>query len=158
VTALLLALLLAQSSPPPCTAPEYRQFDFWIGEWEVRGPKGGLAGVNRITRIENGCAIEENWKGAGGFTGRSLNAYRSSTGTWHQTWVGSDGVVLLLDGRYEAGKMVLEGTTGRTMHRITWSRLDAGKLRQFWEQSDDQGKTWTVAFDGTYSPAAPAKE
>jgi hypothetical protein len=25
-------------APPPCTAAEHRQFDFWLGDWEVRGP------------------------------------------------------------------------------------------------------------------------
>jgi hypothetical protein len=168
-TLLLMVRLAQAAAPPPCTAPEYRQFDFWLGEWEVRGPKGKLAGTNRITAIENGCALEENWKSAGGGTGRSINAYRPWTKTWHQTWVGADGLVLLLEGRYDGDRMVLEGTSpsqagpnfssdSTVLNRITWSRLDGGKVRQFWEQSSDRGKTWTVAFDGTYSRGAPAKE
>ncbi|HBJ93117.1 MAG TPA: hypothetical protein DDZ43_09590, partial [Hyphomonadaceae bacterium] len=39
---------LAQSTgstpPPPCTDEAYHQFDFWLGEWEVSGPNGNLAG------------------------------------------------------------------------------------------------------------------
>ena len=33
-----------------CADPAYRQFDFWIGEWQVHTPDGKLAGTNRITR------------------------------------------------------------------------------------------------------------
>jgi hypothetical protein len=160
----LLLLLTAQSPEPACTATEYRQFDFWLGEWEVRGPKGKLAGTNRITSAENGCALEEQWTGATGVTGRSINAYRPWTKTWHQTWVGSDGLVLLLEGRFESGRMVLEGSSpasagpnfssSTVRNRITWSRLEGGRVRQLWEQSSDGGTTWTVTFDGTYSRAA----
>jgi hypothetical protein len=157
ITILLAGLLLAQSPPAkPCSSPEHRQFDFWLGDWDVRGPKGNVAGTNRIEAIENGCALVERWTGAGGMTGHSINAYRPWTKTWHQTWVGSDGLVLLLEGRYENERMVLEGTGPQqdgtpVMNRITWSRLDGAKVRQLWEQSTDQGKTWTVVFDGTYS-------
>ena len=164
VTILLLGLLLAQSpSPQRCGSPEYRQFDFWIGEWDVRGPKGNVAGTNRIAAIESGCAIEEKWTGAGGVTGRSINVYRPWTKTWHQTWVSADGLVLLLDGRYENGRMVLEGNGPRpdgtlVGNRITWSRLESGQVRQVWEQSADGGTTWTVAFDGLYSRRAAPKE
>jgi hypothetical protein len=35
-------------------------------------------------------------------------------------------------------------------HRITWTPLPEGRVRQFWENSRDEGKTWSVAFDGTY--------
>src|SRR5919108_895437 len=58
----------------PCSAPEYRQFDFWVGEWDVKTPKGTIAGTNRIERIEGGCALQENWRGTNN-TGRSINAY-----------------------------------------------------------------------------------
>jgi hypothetical protein len=40
----------------------------------------------------------------------------------------------------------------RIAHRISWERTgtDGTRVRQFWESSRDGGKTWTVAFDGTY--------
>jgi hypothetical protein len=113
--------------------------------------------VNRITSISGGCALREEWTGAGGYTGTSLNAYDASSGRWHQTWIGSDGVLLLLDGAFRDGAMELAGVTvGRdgatTHHRIRWTPLGgaSGGLRQLWESSTDGGKTWTVAFDGTY--------
>lgn len=148
----------AQSPPPPaCTAAEHRQFDFWLGEWDVTARNGNAAGTNRITSINSGCALREEWTGARGFTGTSLNAYDSSSGRWHQTWIGSDGVLLLLDGGLRDGTMELAGVTvgrdgAKTHHRIRWTPLDGSpsKVRQLWESSTDGGKTWSVAFDGTY--------
>lgn len=144
--------------PPPCSAPEYRQFDFWIGEWRVETPDRKLAGTNRISSIYGGCALEERWTGARGMSGASFNIYDRASGTWHQTWVDSNGLLLRLDGRFENGAMRLSGKRrageNEILERITWSRLEPadGKLRvrQLWEQSTDAGKSWTTSFDGTY--------
>jgi len=40
--AMLLAAGAAHAAAPPpdCSGAEYRQFDFWIGEFEVRSPDG----------------------------------------------------------------------------------------------------------------------
>jgi hypothetical protein len=149
----------APASPAAlCSSPECHQFDFWIGDWEVRTPKGSVAGTNRVVAILGGCAIQENWKGARGMSGTSLNMYVPSTHMWHQTWVDDHGTLLLLDGRFEKGAMVLTGEIPvpgspgqKTTQRITWTQLEGGKVRQLWETSTDGGKTWTVAFDGTYS-------
>lgn len=159
LAAVLLASQAQPSQPPSCSAPEHRQFDFWLGEWVVHGPKGGQAGTNRIEKVENGCAIQENWTAANGTTGRSLNVYEPVSKSWIQVWSGG-GMVLLLRGAYDGEKMVMEGESvgqsgGVVRDRITWSRLPGGKLRQLWEQSADGGKTWTVAFDGTYSRRTP---
>ena len=142
--------------PNPCDAPEFRHFDFWIGEWDVAGPKGQKAGSNIIEPLAGNCGVHENWTGAGGGLGRSLNTYDRADGKWHQVWVGSGGGMLRLSGGLRDGKMVLEGTTaapgGRTvMQRITWTPLEDGRVRQFWETSIDGGATWSVAFDGYYS-------
>jgi hypothetical protein len=34
--------------------------------------------------------------------------------------------------------------------RITWTPNADGTVRQFWDTSDDDGKTWVVSFDGIY--------
>ena len=73
------ALAQTPAPPPPaCQSAEYRQFDFWLGEWEVFLPTGKKAGESRIESISAGCALLENWSGNGGFTGKSLNSYESS--------------------------------------------------------------------------------
>lgn len=149
-----------RDAPPPCSAPEHRQFDFWLGEWEVRDSAGKLAGNNRITRVQQGCALLEEWKGSSGVTGMSLNAYDADRKRWHQTWVDSTGGLLIIEGAFKDGKMVLSGEAmsndtppKKTMQRITWEPRD-GTVRQLWESSNDDGKTWTVAFDGRYTKAS----
>lgn len=60
------------ATPAPCSAPEYRQFDFWIGRWNVYGPDGRLAGTNDVTREFDGC-VGRPRRGAGirhGWTAR----------------------------------------------------------------------------------------
>ena len=151
----------AQPAPPPppkpCSAPEYRQFDFWLGDWNVYDPKGELAGTNRITREYEGCVLKESWAAAGPVAqqGSSYNTWSPATRRWHQTWVDSTGGFLLLDGELRDGAMQLAGEMpapggGTVRHRITWTPLAGGRVRQFWERSRDDGRTWTVAFDGTY--------
>jgi len=39
---------------------------------------------------------------------------------------------------------------GTSLSRITWTPNADGRVRQFWEASRDEGKTWMVVFDGTY--------
>ena len=137
-------------SPPACQSAEHRQFDFWLGEWEVFLPNGKKAGDSRIEAIAAGCALLENWSGNGGFSGKSLNSYDSEDKRWHQSWVDSSGSRLELAGSYADKRMVLSSGSGAAMQRIAWSLNDDGSVRQLWESSSDEGKTWTVQFDGRY--------
>jgi hypothetical protein len=144
-------------APRPCSSPEHRQFDFWVGEWDVTTPNGKTAGANRITPILGGCALREEWAGAGGVNGTSLNMWDAAAKRWRQTWVDGRGNVLLLTGGRSGAKMVLEGESpggkgGVLKNRISWSPLAAGHVRQLWETSRDGGKTWETAFDGDYGP------
>jgi hypothetical protein len=147
---------------PECSAAEYRQFDFWIGVWEVKHADGRPAGTNRIEPILRGCALHEQWISVSEpYRGESFNTYRQETGTWHQTWIDNTGGTLLLEGKFEDGRMRLEGvtvdSTGRkVLNRITWSRMDdsGNRVRQHWETSLD-GIAWQSAFDGFYAHEAP---
>lgn len=137
-----------------CSGPEFRQFDFWLGTWKVTNAAGKVAGTNTITRVANGCALHEYWRGASGRSGTSLNMYDRRTGRWSQLWVGL-GLILELRGGIEDGKMVLAGERededGKVIDRITWTPLDGGRVRQLWEASRDGGATWKVLFDGLYA-------
>ena len=85
----------AASDPPaqvtpaakPCATPAHRQFDFWLGDWDVTTPDGKAAGHNRITLILGGCALREEWTGMSGNNGTSLNMFDAGARTWRQTWV-----------------------------------------------------------------------
>ncbi|HTL93801.1 MAG TPA: hypothetical protein VL176_15720 [Steroidobacteraceae bacterium] len=157
VTSVLVAPLPSAAQPakpPSCDAPEHRQFDFWIGEWEVTTPDDKPAGRNSITRELKGCVLHEHWTGSGGMKGESFNIWDRVKKQWHQTWVADNGNLLLLDGAFQNGVMQLTGVSGpqgsQTLNRITWSPASDGSVRQHWEVSRDAGKTWKTAFDGRY--------
>lgn len=148
-----------RQAPPTCEAADHRQFDFWIGTWNVT-VGGKQAGTNRIEVGHGGCVLVEHWSGAGGGTGTSLNFYNRQSNLWHQTWISSTGGALFLSGGLKDGAMVMQSAPVQTpagttlINRITWSPLANGDVRQYWETSTDAGKTWTSAFDGLYKKAA----
>lgn len=151
----------AQTPSPeasPCATAPYRQFDFWVGDWEVRNPAGKVVGHNRIENAHGGCALIEHWASVNGVTGTSVNLYDRDRRGWHQTWVDSSGGLLELDGGVEGGAMVLAGDAPDAKapskvarQKITWTPQPDGRVRQLWESSIDGGKTWTTAFDGLYA-------
>ena len=154
---LLAAAMMPTASAfaaPPCEAPEFRQFDFWIGDWQVFKPDGTVAGTNRIEREYGGCVLHEHYQTAKGYSGESLNTYDPGRKRWHQTWVDNTGTLLLLDGNLQGRAMVMEGSTTdaagvETRHRITWTPNDDGSVRQHWQSTDATG-AWVTAFDGLY--------
>lgn len=153
-----IRVVLAQEpASEACASPEHRQFDFWIGSWEVTTPDGAVVGTNQIDRVLDGCALREHWQGRSGMTGTSLNAYDPHAGTWHQTWVDDRGGFLLLSGGLEEGSMVLSGEMrdekGLVAHRITWTPISEEEVRQLWETTRD-GSTWEDVFDGHYRRTA----
>jgi hypothetical protein len=147
--------------PPPCPAPESHQFDFWAGEWEVKD-FGEPAGHNVIRPILDGCVLQETWKGVSGSAGTSLNFWDPERKRWRQLWVWREGTTLELEGSFHDGQMVLEGPSiGRKgepqLNRISWSTNDDGTVRQHWQVSKDEGKTWKTEFDGVYTRVKPKK-
>jgi hypothetical protein len=146
--------------PPACQDAAHRQFDFWLGDWDVFGVKGKQVGRSRIESVLGGCVVAEAWSSASGpaSDGRSHNLYNAATGHWEQFWVDASGSRLVLSGGLSGRSMVLEGEQPRAdaktgvkqRERITWTPNADGSVRQLWESSGDGGKTWTVAFDGTY--------
>ncbi|HWS40849.1 MAG TPA: hypothetical protein VN247_06130 [Arenimonas sp.] len=146
-----------QNPPPACDTSEYRQFDFWLGEWDVDGGQDGKTPVGKstITRVAKGCALHENWRSAGGGDGQSLNVFDATAKQWTQFWIGADGVILRLSGGLINGAMVLDGSlpmpSGKTqLQRITWAKMEDGRVSQRWETSDDAGNSWQISFIGYY--------
>lgn len=137
----------------PCNTPEFRQFDFWVGDWNVESAAApGTVSHNRITRINDGCTIREEYTTPYGYEGTSLNFYDATRKVWHQTWTDNQGGGLVLEGGVQGKSMVLSSVTDLdAVQRITWTPLDDGRVRQHWESTTDGGKTWTTAFDGYYT-------
>jgi hypothetical protein len=160
VTLILSAQLL--TAQKPCSLPVFRQFDFWVGEWEAFAPNGNKGGDSKISIILDSCVILEEWTSAGVqqgliFSGKSFNMYNVATKQWQQTWVDNTGnTTEFLRGEGADGKIVyyadkVTGPDGKNfMRRLTFTKLSNDKVRQFGEMSNDEGKTWVVEYDLEY--------
>jgi len=148
--------------PRRCTSPEYRQFDFWIGDWDVfeaGNPTSPVAHA-RVERILQGCVLLEDYQ-RGTLEGQSFSMYDALSKTWRQTWVTNQGELALIDGRLEGNQMVLKGIdhTGdgvETQIRGIWQSA-AGGVRETALSSADGGKTWKPWFDLVFRPRTPAR-
>lgn len=138
----------------PCKAtPSFREFDFWIGEWDAKNVQGVTVGSSSIQLILGQCIIFENWSTPVS-SGKSFNIFNSTDKKWHQTWVDDKGTFTHYVGGLVDGKMVLDSeqmANGKKgIGRMTFSKLPNGDVRQHGENSTDEGKTWTTTFDLTY--------
>ena len=152
-------VLHAQS---PCSAPPYRQFDFWLGEWDVYGLKGKKAGDSRISLILDSCVVLEEWTSAAvnqGFryAGKSFNTYNRATNQWQQTWTdNAGGSTAYLLGSFEGNKMVFQTHpfpfTKDTIavRRLSFYDLGPDKVRQHAKISKDSMRTWKTEYDLEY--------
>ncbi len=145
-------IFLASPAHAACDKTEYRQFDFWLSEWDVKSLTSGKTGsINTIVSLYDGCVIREEYTTPSGYSGMSINFYDTDSGRWHQTWMDNQGSPLFLSGGLVDGKMVLESDSGRSpAQRITWSVDDSGSVRQHWEQLGDN-KAWKTVFHGLYT-------
>lgn len=138
----------------PCKAsPSFREFDFWIGEWDAKNTQGVTVGSSSIQLILGQCVISENWSTPVS-SGKSYNIYNTADKKWHQTWVSDKGNLTHYVGGLVDGKMVLDSETisngKKVINRMTFSKLADGSVRQHGETSADEGKTWTTTFDFMY--------
>ncbi len=167
-TGLIAALLLfsffcsAQENTPSCNCCQetYRQFDFWVGNWEVKDSAGTLLGHNRIELIEDSCGLRENWTGAKGTTGTSISFYNSTNKQWHQSWIDGYGGSIIMNGSFTDGAMVMlspkkENESGYVQNKTTWRPLSDGRVKHTWEITKDGGQSWSIVFEGYYSTVKP---
>lgn len=140
----------------PCTSEPYRHFDFWLGSWDVVSPQGQPLGQNTISSTLDGCMLLEEWEGATGAKGFSINYYDRETDAWNQIYRDNAGNVSgwpQLVGGLRDGAMVLEAQTDPdNLTRWTWTPMEDGRVRQMAESSSDGGETWQVGWDSYYVP------
>jgi hypothetical protein len=146
----------------PCVyAAEYRQFDFWIGEWSVTSA-GAPAGESHVEKILAECVIWENWTGTSGLSGKSFNIWDSTRSEWRQSWYDSTGTVTEYHGTFADKKLVfladslLPGPDGKlqpTKQRMTFFD-QGGTVRQLGENSTDGGASWQTVYDLLYTRKA----
>jgi len=142
----------------PCQdRPEFMEFDFWVGEWDVALADGTQAGTNSIQKAERGCVIIENWSSTTGGTGMSINYLDKASDQWVQVWNAEGGSQINIRGSLTDDGMRLVGTihyvgNGTTApFRALFTPMPDGRVRQFFEQSNDDGATWVPWFEGFYT-------
>jgi hypothetical protein len=142
----------AATPPPTCAESEYHQLDFWVGRWDVYGPKGKQVGHSLIEKVY-GCGIRESWMPFNNNTGGSLSIYVPGEKHWEQFWIDSGGTRAFFTGGWNGSAMVITGKWGGPLVRMSYSKNADGSVRQLGEQSTDEGKTWSPSFDFTYRPS-----
>jgi hypothetical protein len=145
----------APVEPPPgelCKPAEYKAFDFALGHFRMTAHGGPLAGHLRMTPMLLRCAVRGHWRGAIAGRGEVTTWYDRFQQRWHQLYINDDGHPLMMSGGVQDGALVFTGVNtffdGRVgLHRMSWSPLPGGGLRQHWELSMDDGKTWETLID-----------
>jgi hypothetical protein len=143
------------NNPPSCNQPEARQFDFWIGEWNLEWGNSSK-GRNVIEKTLEGCVITENFDGTPAIPlrGMSVSTYNPRLGKWQQTWVDNQGSYLDFLGEYKDSRMMLQRratVNGKeVLQRMVWYDIMKDSLQWNWERSEDEGKNWTVLWKIKY--------
>jgi hypothetical protein len=150
--------VLGQAAPAsPCAGAEFKQMDFWLGDWDVHwdampGAPAG-EGSNQITRTYGGCVTEEHFQG-GPLKGHSVSTYFVGTKNWRQTWVDNQGGYIDLEGGPDtAGNFVLTTVArpGSTRaNRMVFTDIKRNSLVWRWQATQD-GKTWADSWVITYT-------
>lgn len=147
---------VARNARPCESDPNFRRFDFWVGDWDVQQtgvPRAPVGAQSHVERILNGCVIFENWEPGPGGAGKSFNTYNTATKKWEQYWVDAVGRITHYQGEFrDDGNLYYEADQfgGGGKVRMTFFNLGPDQVRQLGHTSTDGGKTWTVSFDLTY--------
>lgn len=155
----------AETSPAfpvsPALPEEARQFDFWVGEWDVnlrvRQPDGSWADQHRaeahVYPILNGKAVLELWsedrvRGIKGFSVRAFDPRSEEWVLWLNWPQPNQAVLGRLTGRFRHGRgeffNEFPGQDGQTVRaRYTFSDVAPDRLRWDDAYSRDGGETWS---------------
>jgi hypothetical protein len=140
---------------PPCSSPEARQFDFWVGQWDLSWGEDGRA-TNHVQAIMDGCVILERFDGTPAIPlrGMSLSSYNTNHGKWQQTWVDNNGNYFDFAGEFQHGKMILARDAvveGKPIkQRMVWYNIAKDELDWNFERSDDGGQSWQILWQIHY--------
>ncbi len=156
----IISRVAPSSKRAPCSAPEYHQFDFWLGDWDSFEIGSSVKDAHiRVDRILEGCVLREDYQGVNGHRGQSFSMCDATRKVWHQTWVTNLGELLIIEGRFEDGQMVLFGSAltpagQKRKVRGVWKPVEGG-VRETAITSLDAGKSWQPWFDLMCRPHTP---
>ncbi len=150
--------------PAPCALAEMRQFDFWLGEWDLvsRFKQGDGTwteekATDSVRAVLGGCALYQEWQGtvAGqAVHGISLTSYAPDQRQWQQAWSDDSGPTLyVFTGGMEGDRMVLSrqvAVGGKpAVRRQVFSNIQPDGFDWVYEQSADGGAwtpMWTIRY------------
>jgi hypothetical protein len=149
-----VALAQGTTATAPCSSAEAKQFDFWVGEWDLTWPAGGGnpagKGHNSVTKGFDGCVIQENFDGMESMPlrGMSVSMYNARMKKWQQTWVDNEGSYLDFVGAFDGKEMTLAREAVNPKGEKVWQRMvfkniTADAFDWSWESSKN-GKDWQV--------------
>jgi hypothetical protein len=130
-----------------CSSPEFSQFDFWIGDWELTW-NDTLHGTNLISRTLDGCVIHEQFSDPNSkFFGQSFSVYDPIKKQWQQTWVDNQGYYMTFIGGMVDREMILSRSIlnkdGKELHqRMVFFNIRTNSLDWSWQSSTDGGQNW----------------
>ena len=156
------AALAQGATLAPCSSPEHRQFDFWLGNWQLfENDNANSTARVRVDSVLDGCVLREHYEDDAGTLGESFTIFDSGRKKWHQTWVTNHGRLLTIEGGPQGRSMVLSGAYYReggkeVLVRGIWTPV-AGGVRESATTSDDAGKTWKPWFDISFRPRKPSE-
>ena len=133
-----------------------RQFDFWLGEWDLTWPNGGQ-GENIVTLELDSSVVQEAFNGqpAIQLIGRSVSVFVPRENLWKQTWVDNQGGYLDFTGGLVEERMILSRAAvnqegGQIIQRMVWYNITSDSLNWNWERSNDSGKSWEILWQIHY--------
>jgi hypothetical protein len=149
---------VVRQRPAGCIESEKRQFDFWLGEWDVSMTgTTDLVAESSITLADQGCVILESWRPFQGASGHSINGYDALAKEWKQTWIDATGRITPYGGTMQDGTLVMDDRGSQapakqkfTKRRMSFRPIDDSTVRQWGEGWDNAGQAWVVTWDLTY--------
>jgi hypothetical protein len=141
-----------------CAAvPASQALNYWLGDWTVTTPEEPGSSTSKVSLLLDKCVVVENWKDGTGHSGENIFAYNLGEKSWRGMFVNDHGQAhVFVDGKVAAGTAEFDGPSRgpkgeMILNRIRLVRKTPNKVEQTWEQSTDNGNTWTMVFRGEYS-------
>ena len=144
------ALLRMDGKDPAKLAalPPERRFDFYLGEWDMKKDGETEHYLSAVSAFDGKGLRVLSTEPDGSESAESLFLYDENAGVWRQVWVSVTGLVVTLEGSMEGDAMVLrmvsENGQPKTDGRSVFKNVDATGFVYEWQQTKDDGQTWTT--------------
>lgn len=159
-----------ESSSANCADKNFKEFDFWLGEWEIKqkilkadGTWFESKAETKVSKILDGCAVQENWEGEVFFFWEGMNQpekikalsvrfFDAKTQKWTINWMDTRSPKFsVFEGDFNYGKGELfrslkDENGSETVLRITFSDIKADSVHWDLAFSKDGGKTFTMLW------------